>query len=123
MEDQVKAGSVVQSLLNTEDLKAEIATLSKDNRVMQTKLTILYHFIGLLRKGYDALLHHGVNYQSLPEHERDFPLDTLEGQPLNEARDKALGWIERMLSGINAAVRRKQFKVHDNSPPTGSRLH
>ena len=91
--------------------------LSKDNRELKTKLTILYAFIDLLRRGYDALLHFGVNYQSLPEYKRDAPLDRLEGKPLDQARNEAVSWIGGVISGIDAAVRRKQFKVHENKRP------
>lgn len=98
-----------------------IERLERENREQAVKLNILYAFIEMLRKGYDALLHHGVNYQNLPEYKRDKPLDHMQGRPLKEAQAEAISWIGRVQSGIAAAIRRKQFQVHDNPPPPDRR--
>lgn len=98
-----------------------IEQLTKKNREQAVKLNILYAFIDLLRRGYDALLHYGVNYQDLPEYKRDKPLDHMQGRPLGEAQQEAISWIGKVQTGIAAAIRRKQFKVHDNPPPPNKR--
>jgi hypothetical protein len=96
-------------------------SLRKENRLQAVKLNILYAFIGVLRRGYDALLHHGVNYQSLPEYKMDRPLDDMRGKALSAAQSDAITWLGRLESAIAAAIRRKQFKVHDNPPPRNKR--
>lgn len=110
-----------QSSSERKEHEAIIEALQKENREQAVKLNILYAFIDLLRRGYDALLHYGVNYQDLPEYKRDKPLDHMQGKPLGEVQMEAVSWMGRVQSGIAAAIRRKQFKVHDNPPPSNRR--
>lgn len=65
----------------------------------------------MYRRAYDALLHHGINFMSLPEYKNDTLLDEADKLVIQEGRSKYLLWIERVCNGIDAAVRRKQFKV------------
>ena len=104
-----------------EKLYEQNSILQKENRLHKTKLTILYGFIQMLRNGYDALLHHGVNYQDLPEYKRTSALDDLEGKPLHEAQMDAVKWFQNIKSAVSAAIRRKQLKVHVNPSPTNSK--
>ncbi len=89
-----------------------IGQLQKSNTEMSTKLGLAYAFIDMLRKGYDALLYHSINYQSLPEYKHDSPLDDLTKKPLDQVNVEAMNWMQRVKSGIEAAIRRKNFKVH-----------
>ncbi len=86
-----------------------IITQTEQLAQAHTKLTMAYAFIKLLREGYAALLHHGVNYQTLPEYQN--PVDFLKVETPQE-KTKAFAWLGKMISGIQAAVRRKNFTVH-----------
>ncbi len=77
-----------------------------------SRLSIAYAFIDLLRTAYDALLHHGVNYQNLPEYKADSPLNDLGKYPIEEVKVRSIGWIGKVKHAIEAQVRRKNFKVH-----------
>ncbi|MBK1871554.1 hypothetical protein [Taklimakanibacter albus] len=99
--------------METNDKKdALIGSLQKTNTELSTKLNLAYAFIDMLRRGYDALLHYSINYQSLPEYTNDSPLDDLSKKPLAQVHMEAMNWMQRVKSGIDAAVRRKNFKVH-----------
>jgi hypothetical protein len=89
-----------------------IAKLTEESKALSNKLNIAYAFIELLRTGFDALLYHNINYQTLPEYKTDSPLNDLEKRPLPEVKVRALRWMAMVKNGIDAAVRRKNFKVH-----------
>lgn len=84
----------------------------QDLREHKTRLVMAYAFIDLLRTAYSALLHHGVNYQTLPEYKRDSPLDDLTKHPIEDVKMRAIKWMERVKHDIEAHVRRKGFRLH-----------
>lgn len=74
-----------------------------------SRLAVAHAWIVMLREAYAALLHHGVNYQELPEFQNPVDLENVT-TPAN--RKKAIEWIIRLKSGIRAAVTRKGWTVH-----------
>ena len=100
----------------TERLQRELAEVRKDVEVLGVRLTLAQAWVGFLNFAYDALLHHSVNYRSLPEYKNSKELDDAQKLPVTQARDKIVGWLGRLQSAIHANVRRGQFKVHENPP-------
>ncbi|MER9178952.1 hypothetical protein [Mesorhizobium sp. M0767] len=100
----------------TERLQREIAEVRKEVDSLGVRLTLAQAWVGFLNFAYDALLHNGVNYRSLKEYSNSTELDDAQKLPLSEARNKIVGWLERLQSAISAAVRRKNFKVHEHDP-------
>lgn len=93
------------------DTKAK-AKLVAENHVLGVRLSLAQAFVQFLLRAYDALLHHGVNYRSLPEytaHEK--ALDDAAKMPVEEGRAHIIGWFGRMESAIAAAVRRTFMRV------------
>lgn len=84
--------------------------LVKENRLLNLRLQLSQAFFGLLEQGFDALLHHGVNYRLLPSYSDKAVLDEANRVGLEEGRTLVLTWIERVRNDIAAAVRRKGFK-------------
>lgn len=80
--------------------------------VAEIRLSLSQAFIQLAQQAYDALLYHGVNYRSLPSYTDDNPLDEAAKLPIRQAREKIISWIGKVKSDIQAAIRRKGFKVH-----------
>lgn len=97
-------------------LKKELAQAYKENEQLGVRLTLAQAWVQFLQSAYDALLHHGVNYQTLKEYTESTELDDAQKLPLTAARDRIIQWLGRLQSAIHAAVRRKQFKVYDNPP-------
>lgn len=98
--------------MNTEDILKEVAELRKTVEEQGIRITLAQAWMGLLGRGYDALLHYGINYQSLKEFDDDGLLEDARDLPLSRARDKIVAYIGRVHTGINAAIRRKSFKTH-----------
>ncbi|MCC5780553.1 hypothetical protein H7H48_15940 [Nitratireductor sp. B36] len=99
----------------SERLQKELAEVRKDVETLGIRLTLAQAWVGFLNFAYDALLHHGINYRSLKEYKDSAELDDAQKLPVSQARDKIVGWLGRLQSAINAAARRKQFKVHENT--------
>jgi hypothetical protein len=78
----------------------------EEGRELGTRLRLAQAAIGLYKKAYDALLYYGVNFRSLPTFEQQTPDDPMK------APQAYMSWVQRMRSDIDAAVRRKGFKVH-----------
>jgi hypothetical protein len=91
--------------------------LQEENRVLHMRLSLAQRFVALLQRAFDALLYHGVNFRNLPEYQEDAPLDEANKLPLAQGRDKMMRWMDRVESSINAAIRRKSWKVHENKDP------
>lgn len=96
----------------SEQLQKELNEVRKEVHNLGVRLTLAQAWVGFLNFAYDALLHHGINYRSLKEYNKSTELDDAQKQPLTQARDTIVGWLGRLQSAINAAVRRKSFKVH-----------
>lgn len=98
----------------SERIQKELAEVRKDVETLGVRLTLAQAWVGFLQFAYDALLYHGVNYRSLKEYTQSTELDDAQKLPVTQARDKITGWLGRLQSAINAAVRRKNFKVHEH---------
>jgi hypothetical protein len=96
---------------NNEKLHRELGEVRKELHVMGVRITLAQAWIGFLHFAYDALLHHGVNYRTLKEYADSKELDDAQKMPVTEGRDKIVTWLGRLQSAINAAVRRKAFKL------------
>lgn len=70
-------------------------------------------FIKFILKAYDALLHHGVNFKSLPEWARghEVELDRIHKLPFQRGTHEYVSWVGRLSNAVDAAVRRKGFHV------------
>ena len=100
--------------MSDERLHKELAAVRKDVDQLGVRLTLAQAWVNFLNFAYDALLYHGVNYRTLKEYANSTELDDAQKLPLTKARDKITLWLGRLQSSIHAAVRRKNFKVHDN---------
>lgn len=87
------------------------APLVIENKLLSTRLRLAHAFQSLVLQGYDALLHHGVNYRELPEHKDTTLLDKgLNHGDLHQGEAHVMEWIKRVGHGIVAKVRRKGIK-------------
>lgn len=90
--------------------------LVKENRILNVRIRLAQYFQTMLVTAFDALLHHGVNYRDLPEYQDSDLLDKALGNGVDVAQGESaiVKWIERVNSGIRAAIRRKQFRRLDS---------
>lgn len=77
----------------------------------QGRLSMSRAFVQFLLKAYDALLHHGVNYRTLPEWQDSKALDDIDKVPFDRGVEKTIVWMGRLGNALDAAVRRKGFTV------------
>lgn len=91
-------------------LDKEVAKLRKEVSVQGIRLLLAQAWIDLYTFGYDALLHYGVNFRDLPEYKESIPDEAMK-LPVSEARNQIVMWMGRLKSAINAAVRRKGFRL------------
>lgn len=97
-----------------ERLQKELDEVRQEVNTLGVRLTLAQAWVGFLHFAYDALLYHGVNYRTLKEYSQSTDLDEAQKLPITEGRNKIVHWLDRLQSGINAAVRRKSFKVHEH---------
>jgi hypothetical protein len=85
--------------------------LAQEENILSVRLSLAYRYIQVLGVAYDAHLYHAINYRDLPEYKDTEWLD--EGYKLEPlaGRSLILRWLTRLEHGIEAAIRRKQFKV------------
>lgn len=90
--------------------------LIHENRILHIRIRLAQFFQTMLVAAFDALLHHGVNYRELPEYKDSELLDQALGNGVDVAKGEPMvvKWIERVNSGIKAAIRRKQFRRLDS---------
>lgn len=84
--------------------------LVKENRLLNLRLQLMQALFGLYEQGYDALLHHSVNYRTLPSWASSTAVNDANEMGWEAGRTHVLTWIERVRNDITAAVRRKSFK-------------
>ena len=82
-----------------------------DREVLAARMVMAQAFAQLVLKGFDALLHFGINYRELPSYKDQTLLEAADKLVLLEGRNKYLLWIERVSNSIDAAVKRKQFRL------------
>lgn len=75
------------------------------------RLSLAQALVQMWIKAFDALLVHGVNVRKLPEFNNTADLDEANKLPISKGRALLVRWIGRVESGIDAAIRRKNFKV------------
>lgn len=90
--------------------------LVTENRILQTRLRLAQAFHGLMMAAYDALLNHGINFRTLPEYKDSELLDKAlgNGVTVDKGESRLMSWIERVGTGIKAAIRRKAFRRLDS---------
>lgn len=96
----------------TQRLRAEVEELRKDQEVQNIRIYLAQEFLNFYRWAYDCLLHYGVNFKQVKEYDEDFILDEAADMPIARARNRIVEYLHRLRSGVRAAVRRKNFKVH-----------
>lgn len=87
--------------------------LIQENKILSTSLHIAQAWVQFLKKAYDALLHHGINYRNLPEYNDPRGLLKLTMDPkvsMDTGEKAALEYLENSENGLDAAIRRKGFK-------------
>jgi len=94
-----------------EYLQKELKSLREEVHQQGIRLVLAEAWVRLYQKAYDALLHFGVNFKGLKEYTKNFPHEAHK-LPISQARNVIIAWMQRMEGGIEAAVRRKQLKVH-----------
>lgn len=99
-------------------LKDEVDYVKEDREDLVARLTSAQAFGNFLLKAYDALLHYGINYKLLPEWVNgNATLDDARKLKPHAAQWTIINWIVTMENALKAAIRRKQFVLHDNKPP------
>lgn len=93
-------------------MREELTALNKAVTEQGIRLTLAQAWIDLYKYGYDMFRAYGVDFKLLREYNEDSTLDEAAELPLSQARLKIVQYIGRVRSGINAAVRRKQFRLH-----------
>lgn len=90
--------------------------LVQENRVLSVRVRLAQAFMGMWQVAYDALLNHGINYRTLPAYKEVTPLDAAleNGVTLEQGEANILKYIERVISDIRAAIRRKAFRRLDS---------
>lgn len=79
-------------------------------KVVKVRLRLAQAFIDMLQHAFDALLHHGVNYRTLPAYKDETLLEEARRLPLEQGHDSFIEWMRRVTKDINAAVRRKGLR-------------
>lgn len=93
-------------------IQKELTDLRTEVHQQGIRLVLAEAWLRLYGKAYDALLHYGVNFKSLKTWKRR-PVDAYK-LPLSQARNVLIDFMKRVENDIAAAIRRKQFKIHDN---------
>jgi hypothetical protein len=96
----------------TQKLRAEVEELRKDQEVLNIRIYLAQQFLLFYRWAYDVLLAYGVNFKDVKEYDEDFVLDEAADMPIAKARNRIVEYLNRLKSGVRAAARRKNFKVH-----------
>jgi hypothetical protein len=100
-------------MADIEKLREEVSALRDEHKVQGARLSMAQAWLQFMQQAFDALLHHGVNYRNLKEYKDDSTLTESLDLPVTKARDNIIGWLGRLTSSLNAAVRRKGMKIVD----------
>lgn len=97
----------------------ELESLRKEVDQQGIRLTLAEAWIGFYRRAYSALKSYGIDFYKLKEYTQGYKgfgpgTDEVDKLPASQARDIYIAWIERMTNGLSAAIRRKNFTVHEN---------
>ncbi len=84
--------------------------LVTENRILQVRLRLAQAFMGMWAAAFDALLTHGINFRNTPEYKDTDKLDkALDTENVEPGEQHVMSYIERVHSGIRAAIHRKRF--------------
>lgn len=103
-------------------IEQELTALRKEVQHQGIRLNLAEAWLGLYQLGYDALRSWGVDFKKLKEFGDGYPgfksktKDSVDKLPASLAQTVYINWIRRIENAIEAAVRRKQFRVHENPP-------
>ena len=103
------------------DLKDESDYEKEDRHDLVSRLMACQALAQFFLKAYDALLHYGVNFKTLPEWKDQRDLDAARKLKPNAAKTVIIGYFGRLESALSAAVRRTQFRLQNGGrvdPPT-----
>jgi hypothetical protein len=95
-----------------------LADVRKEVEKQGIMITLLKGWVDLYRAGYGALQSYGIDFMKLKEYEKEYP-DGADDLPLMQARSTYSKWFGRMHGAIAAAIRRKQWRVHENTKGDG----
>lgn len=84
--------------------------LEKELEQMRAKLQCAVAWDSLQKKAYTAALYHDINYLDLPEYKDRRLLQDAKGLRPDRAVAFYVQWCRQVEHGIEAAVRRKQFR-------------
>lgn len=78
--------------------------------VLRVRISLAQAFAQMITKGYDALLHYGINFRDLPEYRDSKLIDEGSRLSLLRGQEKYMEWMKRVENGIRAAINRKTFR-------------
>lgn len=94
-----------------EGLQGQVAQLLEDAKVTAVRHNLAKAYTEMHTKAYSALKAYGVDYQTLPEFgDPDGLMVAAAEAPLLEGASAMNEYITRLAHGIDAAIRRKQFR-------------
>ncbi len=94
--------------------KDEIDYVKEDRQDLVARLMGAQALGNFLLRAYDALKNYGVDFKSLPEWERCIAIwDEAAKLKPHAAQWSIVNSILTLENGLKAAIRRKQFKLHN----------
>lgn len=97
-------------------LKDEVDYVKEDRQDLVARLMGAQAMGHFLLNAYSALKSYGVDFMKLPEWQDQTELEEAAKLKPHAAQWKVLNYMTRLENALRAAIRRRQFKVHDNKP-------
>ncbi|WP_269929960.1 hypothetical protein [Aminobacter sp. HY435] len=97
-------------------LKDEVDFVKEDRQDLVARLMGAQAMGHFLLNAYSALRSYGVDFMKLPEWQDQKELEDAAKLKPHAAQWKVLNYTTRLENALKAAIRRKQFKVHDFKP-------
>jgi hypothetical protein len=94
---------------NTGDTQEPIG-LEAENRTLQVRLNLSRGFLAMMHKAYNALLHHEIDYRTLPAYMESTLLDQAMKANLLNGQVLIMDYLSRLESDIEAAIRRANMR-------------
>lgn len=98
-------------------IKDETDYVKEDRADLVARLMAAQEMGKFLLRGYDALLHYGVNFKNLPEWKDQSALDEAARLKPHRGQEAIVHYFQRLTHALSAAVRRKQFRVVNEDKP------
>lgn len=89
----------------------------ESNEDIRARVGTYMYFSQVILKAYSALKNYGVDFEALPEWKDDATLDEARKLKPVPAQQVVVAWLSRLESGIDAAIRRKQFRGLNGGKP------